>query len=172
MFTKTILFAHFILLRCQNCRYLRASLGVKISSRILLRVKELTFRNSVFERLVNFVCRPKPYLCDSTQLNQRLNTRPVCQLKLKRKLDFPCVVAFVQNTIYLQEMFFFFTNYTLGQKYLNGFWLKIDTQRRPRDAGIIWQSRDNLDHNVQRLFTIWIHALPQGNRFAKPRKMR
>ena len=85
--------------------------------------------------------------------------------------DFPCVVAFVQDTIYLHEMFFFFTNYTLDQKYLNGFGLKIDTQRRPRDAGIIWQSRDNLDHSVQRLFTIWIHALPQENRFAKSRKI-
>ena len=31
---------------CQNCRYLRTFLGVKFRLRILLRVKELTFRNS------------------------------------------------------------------------------------------------------------------------------
>ena len=39
-------FCTFFWLRCQNCRYSRAFLGVRFSSRILLRVKELTFRNS------------------------------------------------------------------------------------------------------------------------------
>ena len=45
-------FVHFICLMCQNCCYLRAFLGVKFSSRILLCVKELTFRNSVMMLIV------------------------------------------------------------------------------------------------------------------------
>ena len=46
MFSKTIIFVSLVSLRSQNCRNLRAFLGVKFSSRVLLRVKELIFRNS------------------------------------------------------------------------------------------------------------------------------
>ena len=41
-----IIFVSLVSLRSQNCRNLRAFLGVKFSSRVLHRVKELTFRNS------------------------------------------------------------------------------------------------------------------------------
>ena len=46
MFSKSVLFVSFVRCKYQNCRDLRAFLGVKFSSRGLLRVKELTFRNS------------------------------------------------------------------------------------------------------------------------------
>ena len=46
MLSKTIIFVSLVSLRSQNCRDLRAFLGVKFSSRVLPRVKELTFRNS------------------------------------------------------------------------------------------------------------------------------
>ena len=55
MFSKTIIFVSVVSLRFQNCRDLHAFLGVKFSSRILLRVKELTFCNSgvIVNALVN-----------------------------------------------------------------------------------------------------------------------
>ena len=44
IFFKSILFAGF---KCQNCRYLRLFLRVKFGLKVLLLVKEFTFRNSV-----------------------------------------------------------------------------------------------------------------------------
>ena len=44
--TSPVTFVSLVSLRSQNCRDLRAFLGVKFSSRGLLRVKQLTFRKS------------------------------------------------------------------------------------------------------------------------------
>ena len=48
MLSKKVIFVSLVSLRSQNCRDLRDFLGVKFSSRVLLRVKELTFCNSVY----------------------------------------------------------------------------------------------------------------------------
>ena len=47
---KTILFVSFVWLKYQNGCNLRGFLGVKFCSRVLLRVRELTFRNSGYQR--------------------------------------------------------------------------------------------------------------------------
>ena len=43
-------FVNFVSFKCQNCHELLAFLGVEIGLKVLLRVKELTFCNSVGDR--------------------------------------------------------------------------------------------------------------------------
>ena len=48
MFSKSLLFVSFVQFKCKNWCDLRAFPGAKFSLRVFLRVKELTYRNSVF----------------------------------------------------------------------------------------------------------------------------
>ena len=57
-FSKTILFVTFIQFKCKNCRHLRFFLRVKFGLKVLLRVKELTFRNSEVDHNLGLLKRP------------------------------------------------------------------------------------------------------------------
>ena len=113
------MFAHFIWLRCQNCRYLRAFLGVKFRSGILLSVKDLTFRNSALESLlvtgfvfmisthcrrfslrqrkkflVQKLCPPLSisleFMGSSSSLSWSMSHLPWCPMKMRRRSQRSC----------------------------------------------------------------------------------
>ena len=46
LFSKRSFIVSFVQFKCQNCRDIRNCLGVKSALKVLVRVKELTFRNS------------------------------------------------------------------------------------------------------------------------------